>query len=109
MPHYWSAIRANIQRNDCNYASLINRNCNIKEMIFSPEDFDLPMEKKLRMRVIADEIEKCDNVEEIKKQLVTCAESLMRYQHLLAVVLEDSLKKELERMLPEGAKIVEDS
>ena len=78
-------------------------------MIFSPEDFDLPMEKKLRMRVIADEIEKCDNVDEIKKQLVTCAESLMRYQHLLAVVLEDSLKKELERMLPEGAKIVEDS
>ena len=62
------------------------------------------------MRVIADEIEKCDNVDEIKKQqLVTCAESLMRYQHLLAVVLEDSLKKELERMLPEGAKIVEDS
>ena len=77
-------------------------------MMFKPEDFELPMEKKLRMRVIADEIEKCDNVEEIKKQLVTCAESLMRYQHLLAVVLEDSLKKELDRMLPEAA-IVEDS
>ena len=49
-------------------------------MMFTPEHFELPMEKKLRMRVIADEIEKCDNVEEIKKQLVTCAESLMRYQ-----------------------------
>ena len=102
-------VRANIQRDDRNYASLINRNCNIKQMMFKPEDFELPMEKKLRMRVIADEIEKCDNVEEIKKQLVTCAESLMRYQHLLAVVLEDSLKKELDRMLPEAAKIVEDS
>ena len=78
-------------------------------MIFSPEDFDLPMEKKLRMRVIADEIEKCDNTEELKKQLITCAESLMRYQHLLAVVLEDSLKKELGRLLPETAKIIEDS
>ena len=66
VPHYWSAIRANIQRDDCNHASIINRNCNIKQMMFTPEHFELPMEKKLRMRVIADEIEKCDNVEEIK-------------------------------------------
>ena len=109
MPGCNNHIRANIQRDDCNHASIINRNCNIKQMMFTPEHFELPMEKKLRMRVIADEIEKCDNVEEIKKQLVTCAESLMRYQHLLAVVLEDSLKKELDRMLPEAAKIVEDS
>jgi hypothetical protein len=45
----------------------------------------------------------------MRKQLVTCAESLMRYQHLLAVVLEDSLKKELGRLSPEAVKIIEDS
>ena len=77
--------------------------------MFSPEDFELPIEKALRMRVIRDEIEKCDDIQEMRKQLGTCAESLMRYQHLLAVVLEDSLKKELGRLLPEAAKIIEDS
>ena len=78
-------------------------------MMFSKEDFELPMEKSLRMRVIADEINNCRDVEELRKQLITCAESLMRYQHLLAVVIEDSLKKELDRMLPEAVKIIEDS
>ena len=77
-------------------------------MMFSGEDFQLPMEKALRMRVIADEINNCTDVEELRKQLITCAESLMRYQHLLAVVIEDSLKKELERLSPEAAKILED-
>ena len=78
-------------------------------MMFSKEDFELPMEKSLRMRVIADEINNCSDVEELRKQLIVCAESLMRYQHLLAVVIEDSLKKEMDRMLPEAAKIIEDS
>ena len=78
-------------------------------MMFNSEDFELPIEKALRMRVIKDEIEKCEDIQEMRKQLVVCAESLMRYQHLLAVVLEDSLKKELGRLLPEAAKIIEDS
>lgn len=78
-------------------------------MMFSKEDFELPMEKSLKMRVIADEINNCDDVEELRRQLINCAESLMRYQHLLAVVVEDSLKKELERLTPGAAKIIEDS
>ena len=78
-------------------------------MMFSEEDFQLPMEKSLRMRVIADEINNCADVEELRKQLITCAETLMRYQRLLALVIEDSLKKELERLAPGAVKIVEDS
>lgn len=78
-------------------------------MMFSKEAFELPIEKSLRMRVIADEINNCSDVEELRKQLVSCAESLMRYQHLLAVVVEDSLKKEMERIMPEAVKIMEDS
>ena len=77
--------------------------------MFSEEDFQLPMEKSLRMRVIADEINNCADVEELRRQLITCAETLMRYQHLLAVVIEDSLKKELERLAPGAVKIIEDS
>lgn len=61
------------------------------------------------MRVITDEINNCTDVEELQRQLITCAETLMRYQHLLAVVVEDSLKKELERLSPGVVKIIEDS
>ena len=78
-------------------------------MMFNPEDFELPIEKALRMRVIKDEIEKCEDIKEMRKQLLVCAESLMRYQHLLAVVLEDSLKKEFGRLTEEAVKIIEDS
>ena len=78
-------------------------------MMFSKEDFQLPMEKSLKMRVITDEINNCTDVEELQRQLITCAETLMRYQHLLAVVVEDSLKKELERLSPGVVKIIEDS
>lgn len=78
-------------------------------MMFSKEDFELPMEKSLKMRVITDEINNCTDVEELQRQLINCAETLMRYQHLLAVVVEDSLKKELERLSPGAAKIIEDS
>ena len=78
-------------------------------MMFSKEDFELPIEKSLKMRVITDEINNCTDVEELQRQLITCAETLMRYQHLLAVVVEDSLKKELERLAPGAVKIIEDS
>ncbi len=78
-------------------------------MMFSKDAFELPMEKLLRMRVIADEINNCSDIEELRKQLVTCAESLIRYQHLLAAVVEDSLKKEMERLVPEAVKMMEDS
>lgn len=78
-------------------------------MMFSKEDFELPMEKSLKMRVITDEINNCTDVEELQRQLINCAETLMRYQHLLAVVVEDSLKKELERLAPGAVKIIEDS
>jgi hypothetical protein len=77
--------------------------------MFSKEDFELPMEKSLKMRVITDEINNCTDVEELQRQLINCAETLMRYQHLLAVVVEDSLKKELERLAPGAVKIIEDS
>ena len=39
--------------------------------MFSPEDFELPIEKALRMRVIRDELEKCEDIQEVRKQIGT--------------------------------------
>lgn len=59
--------------------------------MFKESDFQLPLEKELRLKVIKTEIDQCNDPEVLKEQLVTCAESLMRYQHLLGKAVEVNL------------------
>ena len=61
-------------------------------MMLNEEDFKLPLEKQLRMRVISQEIDQCSDVEVLRENLKTCAESLMRFQHLCARMAEQQLK-----------------
>ena len=61
-------------------------------MMLNPEDFELPLEKQLRMRVISQEIDECADVDALRDNLKTCAESLMRFQHLCARMAEQQLK-----------------
>ena len=61
-------------------------------MMLNPEDFELPLEKQLRMRVISQEIDECSDVDALRDNLKTCAESLMRFQHLCARMAEQQLK-----------------
>lgn len=61
-------------------------------MMLNPEDFELPLEKQLRMRVISKEIDDCNDIEALRENLKTCAESLMRFQHLCARMAEQQLK-----------------
>ena len=56
--------------------------------MFEKEDFELPLEKELRLRVIKKEIEECADVEALRRNLSTCAESLMKYQHLAGKLAE---------------------
>ena len=64
-------------------------------MMFSPEDFELPLEKQLRIRVIDKEIDECNDMDALRENLKQCACSLMKYQHLLTV----SLRKQIENDL----------
>ena len=63
--------------------------------MFSPEDFELPLEKQLRIRVIDKEIDECNDMDALRENLKQCACSLMKYQHLLTV----SLRKQIENDL----------
>ena len=60
--------------------------------MLEPADFELPLEKQLRMRVISQEIDECNDIEALRENLKTCAESLMRFQHLCARMAEQQLK-----------------
>jgi len=63
--------------------------------MFSADDFEIPLEKQLKMRVVLDEIDKCTDVKALQENLKECAKSLQTYQHLLAVTLQKQLQQEL--------------
>ena len=53
--------------------------------MFDKEDFKISMEKELRLRMVNDEINHCDDVEELRKQLINVTRLFTQYQHLLEV------------------------
>jgi len=63
--------------------------------MFTSEDFEFPLEKQLRLRVINTEIDECTNVEALQSHLKQCTESLMRYQHLLGRAVEKQLLNDM--------------
>jgi len=74
--------------------------------MFSPEDFQVPLEKQLKMRVIFDDIEGCNEVNVLKASLKSTVEQLMKYQHLLSITLQKQLEAELKEFSQEVTKIV---
>ena len=59
--------------------------------MFKSEDFELPLEKQLRLRVVTKEVDECTDIKALQENLKQCAESLMRYQHLLSKAVEANL------------------
>jgi len=67
--------------------------------MFEPEDFEVPLEKQLRLRYILDEIDHCDDVKKLQDNLKQCTQTLVSYQNLLAKITERQLKQELEKLV----------
>lgn len=67
--------------------------------MFKPEDFVVPLEKELKLRVILDEIDECRNIEALQDNLKQCTKTLMTYQHILAKITERQLKNEVEKLI----------
>ena len=77
-------------------------------LMFKPEDFQLSMEKQLKLRVIKDEVSECRDVEALQTNLMAVAEQLMKHQQLLDATLRQLLDAELEKMDGGAVKIVKD-
>ncbi len=67
--------------------------------MFEPEDFTVPLEKELKLRVILDEIEGCTDVEVLQDNLKQCTKTLVSYQHILARITERQLKSEIFKLV----------
>ena len=69
--------------------------------MFNPEDFQLPLEKVLKLRVINDEVDGCSDLEVLKKSLKETSKLLMTYQHLLNTVLKEQLMMGIDNITKE--------
>lgn len=69
--------------------------------MFKPEDYELPLEKVLSLRVINDDIESCSEVKVLQNSLKDTTRLLMTYQHLLGAVLRDQILSNLSKMVEE--------
>ena len=69
--------------------------------MFNPEDFKLPLEKVLKLRVINDEVDGCSDLEVLKKSLKETSKLLMTYQHLLNTVLKEQLMAGIDNITKE--------
>ena len=56
--------------------------------MFAKEDFEISMEKELRLRMVNDEINHCDDIDELRKQLINVTRLFTQYQHLLEVAVK---------------------
>ena len=63
--------------------------------MFNKEDFDIPLEGQLRLRVIADEVNECTDIDELRKQLIVSARLVMQYQNILNRLLKEQITRDL--------------
>ncbi len=56
--------------------------------MFAKEDFQISMEKELRLRMVNDEINHCEDIDELRKQLINVTRLFTQYQHLLEVAVK---------------------
>ena len=63
--------------------------------MFQKEDFEISMEKELRLRMVNDEINHCDNIEELRKQLINVTRLFTQYQHLLEIAVKQLIVQDI--------------
>ena len=62
-------------------------------------DYQLPLEKELKLRVILQEIDGCRDVDQLQQNLKKCFESLMYYQHVCTKLFEQNLNGFMSEIL----------
>ena len=67
--------------------------------MFKPEDFELSLEKQLRLQVIKKEVDECQDIDAIKEQVINLTEIFMKYQQLLNAVLAQQIEDNMKKLL----------
>jgi hypothetical protein len=73
--------------------------------MFKPEDFEIGLEQQLRLRVINDEIDQCDDHDALKTNLKNCTQLIMKYQQMLSSLLREKITKDLKDFTEAAKKL----
>jgi len=52
------------------------------------EEFQLPLEDELKLRIQKDEINNCHDIKRLRKELIETSELLISYKHLLSQMIK---------------------
>ena len=63
--------------------------------MFKSSDFEISMEKELRLRMVNDEINHCDDIDELRKQLINVTRLFTQYQHLLEIAVKQLMVQDI--------------
>ena len=63
--------------------------------MFKPQDFEVPLEMQLKLRVVTDEVRECRDVEALQEHVIKTTELLAKYQHLLNSTLKNIIDMEM--------------
>ena len=63
--------------------------------MFKPQDFELTLESQLKLRVVNDDIDKCDDVQALRDNLKGATKLLMNYQQIINTLIKEQITKDL--------------
>ena len=67
--------------------------------MFLSEDFELPLEAHLKLRLVFDDIDKADDVKALRENLKHITQLMIQYQHLIKKLLMRQLEVEASNLL----------
>ena len=73
--------------------------------MFTSEDFELPLEVQLKLRVVYDDIERTDDTAALKDNLKHLTRLLLQYQHLIKNLLMKQLESESSKIYLKFVKL----
>ena len=77
--------------------------------MFKSSDFEISMEKELRLRMINDEINHCDDIDELRKQLINVTRLFTQYQHLLEVAVKQLMVQDgYPKLIPDKIEVTKE-
>lgn len=63
--------------------------------MFKPQDFELTLESQLKLRVVNDDIDKCDDIQALRDNLKGATKLLMNYQQIIHAMVKEQITKDL--------------
>ena len=67
--------------------------------MFTKEDFELPLEAQLKLRIVHDDIEKADDIKALRDNLKHLTRLLVQYQHIIKNMMMKQLEAECSHIL----------